>query len=232
MLKKLLGFLVWLQIITGEVLVWSFGMIFVFNIELKKYFPQYFGSLITILLLSQVILGISVFFDIQKKKWPDSINKEKWKKLFLGSLLNFGYATVLIAYYFAVMKEGPTQSEWWNEKRKKSVLFKTLCKRKILDFLSNLSASYILIFWALFILLIIGFVTRSDYIFLTGFKLIGLWLIFVVTLTGLFQFIIFTHMVSKKWEDYSFEKYFTKTMFFMPGIELRKYYYEVVREEL
>lgn len=231
MFKFLLGILVWIQIIAGELFIWTLSFLFIFEINKFDIAPQYFGILIIIILVSQIILGIAVFIDFRQRKWINDIKGDLWKKIFLYGFFNYGYAMAIIIYYLAIIRDN-MPSSWWDEKRKKSFLFQILSRKTVLDFMSKFSAAYIQLFFGIFVLIIIGFTLRSDRLFLLGFKLMGIWFISITTIAGLFIFLIMIHMISKEWTDYSFEEFFTKRMFFFPGLELKNYYYEIVRKEL
>lgn len=234
MLKIVSGVSLIMLLTAGELFFLTFGfLLFNFPVFGFNIFPEYFGTLIVIMVLSQIILAVLAWTDFRQRIWRDDIKGALWEKLFSFGWLNYWFLMFTIAYVLIIFR-GDKEYNWWNARRHTSFLFRVITKRSILDILSKFNVIQGPFFILVLVLGIIGVVVeiKSFDLLLLALKLGALWFIFVLNLAGLFQFLMLFHIVSRTWTDYSYEEFFTARMLFLPGIELKNYYYKIMRREL
>ena len=228
----LLGFFVILQLISGELFFLTLGYLILSFPDIEFHIrSQYFGTLIVLLLISQAILAGAVWSDFKQRCWSDENKRALWAKIFSFGCFNYGYAIFNIIYYLTIIKD-KMESGWWDNEKKRSQLFSKITKKRVLNIMSIINIAAVPIFFLALALIFIGGGLNSDFIGLLGFKLGAIWMIAIVNIGGLFQFLVMIHMVSKKWDDYSFENYFTAKIIFLPVVSLRDYYNKIAYKDL
>lgn len=231
-LNIIMGFFVVLQLVAGELIFFTLGYLILSFPEIEFHMgSRYFGTLITLLLLSQVVLGAVVWSDFRHRIWKNDIKSALWARIFSFGCFNYGYAMFNIIYYLIIMRD-KMESGWWNEKQKKSSFFKLITNKSVLHVMSKVNIATVPFFFFALALVFIGGGLNSDFIGLLGFRLAAIWMIAIVNFGGIFQFLIMIHMVSKKWDDSGFEDYFSSKMIFLPAVALSDYYNSIMSSEL
>jgi hypothetical protein len=233
MRKNILGFIVLFQLLDILVICWNIGIpILMFPVAPEYGFVieiPYAAMLIISIVAAQFYLRYSVRHDFEKKVWVDVQQGHLWEKIFSLDVLyrNMMFNTI---YTIMIMKDN-TESNWWSTQRKKSVLFKAISEKKVLDILSKINATNLYIFLMAWVALGVGISLHVSVIIYIGALLAAFWLLAIFELATLFNLMMMAHIASRKWPDASFEDYFI-TRSSPSWNKLRDYYYAIARYEL
>lgn len=233
-LKRFLDFLNILGVLAGVIFIWHLGYFiikFPDNESTLPYFTQITASLAIIVLIQQILLITVASYDYLHRVWLDKMKQELCKELFTFTIFNYGLALVALGYYLVIISKR-FQPGWIKRSNTKNAIYKIVINTASLDFMSKISSLYIQIFLVLFAIGWIALTIKSIPLALIVMKIIALYLMIIFPFAVLFQQLMIIHIISHKWIDSSFDKYFTKKMIFLPGIAFAEYYKDVVRNEI
>jgi len=198
-----------------------------------------FALPIAVAITCQLFIGVVLLNDVKKRVWSDEIKCDLWASLGRSQYVPYNcslYTSPLLSFaYFAMIMMGDPNVHWWREKRRASLLCRTVSHAAVMNVLSKITASAPFAFIGGLLLFALGGVLNSDRLFLLGFQVFGGTIIVLPPIAGIFHFVVLTHFLSRTWVDHSYELFYDE---YPVGrwpkhdwLNVRRYYSSIMRNE-
>lgn len=213
--KAAIAFFLVTQIASVGCAVITFGSLFFFFLQSLEWKVNFAWQIIFPLALAvccQIIIGLIIFNDAQKRLWDNEIKRDLWSSLGRTEYFPYQWAlftvpTLSAAYFFMIMNFD-MRKNWWKEQQKNSGFFRFITQPVLLNLFSKAGRIFIVALLAAASLFALEGMADSVSPSLLSFKIFGASIVVFPAIVQLFHFLTLSHFLSKEWTDYSFELYY------------------------
>jgi hypothetical protein len=241
-IKLVINSLMIIEVISLTILTATFGSLFLFFEQSLRWHVSpalNFGLPIAVALICQLIIGLIILNDVKKRVWSDEIKCDIWASLGRSDYIPYNcslYAFPLLSFaYFIINMKNDPNTNWWRERQQTSALFRLITHKAVMGFLSRFTVGAPFVFIAGMLLFAIGGALDSVRLSLLGFQVLGGMIILLPPVFAIFQFVVLTHFLSRKWVDHSYELFYGRyPVGHWPKhdwLDARRYYQNIMSSE-
>lgn len=231
-----------IEVISVTILATTFGSLFLFFEHALSWHISpalNFALPISVAVMCQLTIGLIILSDVKKRLWSDEIKCDIWGSLGRSEYVPYNCALytfplLSFAYFIINMKNDPTIN-WWRERQQTSALFRLITHKAMMGFFSYFLAGAPFAFIGGTLLFAMGGALDSVRLTLLGFQVLGGMFIILPPFFAIFQFVVLTHFLSKKWTDHSYELFYGRyPVYHWPKhdwLDAQRYYRDVMKRE-